>query len=95
MSKFTNRLTAQLCGEESGIVIYWDAQDSANAGPAYRDESDLSNGSGALDFGGWGRVGGGIGDHDCQGYSVSDYFGDNGQYRGPDEFGVYPVLMAS
>ena len=71
-------------GQESKIEIYWDNQDPANAGVAYRyrDGSD----SGALEFVRWSEP--------VEGYELAHYFVNDGRYSGPDQHGVYPIFEA-
>lgn len=81
-----------LRGEETDpqVVIYWDDQDPQNPGPAYRigDPASGQQESGALD---------------CVGFSepsadgivpLDGYFGRDGRYLGPDQDGLYPLLLA-
>ena len=71
-------------GQESDIEIYWDKQDPANAGTAYRyrDGSD----SGSLYFVRWSEP--------EEGYELEHYFDGDGRYLGPDQHGVYPILVS-
>jgi cytolysin (calcineurin-like family phosphatase) len=72
-----------------GITIYWDSQDSENEGPAWRTETE----SGALEFRGWTAEDKRNATPDVvEGYNVSDYF-RSGRYLGPDQYGVYPILI--
>ena len=65
----------------NGITLYWDK----NSGPAYRTEAD----SGALELLKWSTEA-------SEGQNLEDYFrGADGAYLGPDEDGVYPVLIAA
>lgn len=84
-----DKILAALRGEESEVEIYWDAQDSAKQGPAYRIDSGES---GALDFYGWETLDGS--EQDTQGYYLTAYFDMRGEYSGPDQDGVYPHLEA-
>ena len=67
--------------EESKITIYWDEQDPANVGAAYRyrDGSD----SGPLEFVRWSEP---------VEYELENYFDGDGRYIGPDQHGVYPIF---
>lgn len=73
-----------------GITLYWDAQDSSDEGPAYRLADNA--GSGALEMDGWACTDGS--EPDVQGYELAAYFLHNGEYAGPDQYGVYPELAA-
>ena len=65
-------------------TIYWDNQDPNNSGPAYRDyENDQEIDSGLLEFEGFPQG--------CEGYNLADYFGNDGEYLGPDEGGIEPI----
>ena len=65
-----------------GITLYWDRQDSANEGPAYRTSDD----SGSLELLRW--------EGDAAGMHLENFFrGPDGAYLGPDADGVYPVLI--
>ena len=70
-------------GQESPVVLYWDDQDPANKGPAYR-YADAS-GSGSLEFSGW--SGGAPGD-----YRVEHFFDNDCKYGCPDAGGVHPMF---
>lgn len=63
------------------ITIFWDRQDANNEGPAWRTETE----SGALEFRGWSS-------NDAEGYHLGDYF-QGGRYLGPDQDGIYPILI--
>ena len=62
--------------------IYWDAM-ADEPGPAYR----IGGESGGLYHTGW--AGG-----DAEGYDIQYYFDGDGNYRGPDQQGVYPTFDA-
>ena len=66
------------------ITIYWDAQDSNNEGPAWRTDTE----SGSLEFVQWNDP------DDAEGYNVREYFGQNGEYKGPDCYGIHPIFEA-
>lgn len=77
-----------------GITLYWDKQVPGEHGPAYRAYLEAENGdailneSGPLDLVRW--------EGDSQGMNVEDFFrGPDGAYLGPDEDGVYPILIAA
>ena len=87
----SDAISAALRGEDSPAVIYWDTQDPANPGPAYR-RTDCEE-SGALDFVKWGANEPANCTPDVtDGYQLEYYFGTDGAYKGPDDFGVFPVL---
>lgn len=66
------------------ILLYWDVQDPANPGPAYRTATD----SGPCELMHW--------NGSSQGMHLEDFFrGPDGAYLGPDSDGVYPILIPS
>lgn len=75
----------------TGITIYWDKQDPDNVGPAWRTADD----SGAMEFVRWTAADPRNAASDVvEGYSLESYFGGpDGAYLGPDQHGVYPVLI--
>jgi len=84
----TERINAVASGDKiSGVVIYWDSTAIGNEGPAYRDGDE----SGALEFEGWN---GDIDGTENDTYHVSNYFGADGKYLGPDRHGIYPEFKA-
>jgi hypothetical protein len=91
----TNELIAAALKERSahGITLYWDDQDPNNVGPAYRVDGGES---GALEFVRWNAPD----PRDCEpdvveGYCLEPYFnGPDRAYLGPDQYGVYPGLVA-
>ena len=83
-----NNLVNALRGAQSDMVIYWDTQDAANIGPAFRFAGE----SGPLEFVTWASTGGRITADDVAGYNIADYFGVDGAYKGPDQDGIFPVL---
>ena len=77
------------------IEIYWDRQDSNNAGPAFREATGPidQRDSGPLEFCGWGHTSGRpVVESEVIVYHIADYFSENCAYRGPDDFGIYPIL---
>jgi hypothetical protein len=78
----------KLAGQDTGdaeVSIHWDDQDPQNAGPAYRIRHEGREESGSLEHVGW--------SHDAtEGYNGADFFDEEGNYRGPDQHGVYPIL---
>ena len=88
MSKTTERINTVASGQSvNGVAIYWDSAATGNEGPAYRDGGE----SGALELAGWAGDADGT-ENDT--YQISDYFGADGVYRGPDQHGVYPIFSA-
>lgn len=83
-----DKINTVASGEEiNSVMIYWDSAAAGNEGPAYRDGDE----SGALEFAGWaGAVDGSEDDT----YHVSNFFGADGKYLGPDQHGVYPRFEA-
>ena len=73
-------------GHIDGVVIYWDTAAVGDEGAAYRDGDE----SGSLDFTGWAGATEGLEEST---YHMSDYFGADGKYLGPDQHGVYPQLQ--
>jgi len=82
-------INAAAAGEPSPVAIYWDDQNPANEGVAYkyRDGSD----SGAAVFAGW---------NDGHGGTLAKievlraFFDGDGTYLGPTIGGVYPTFKA-
>jgi len=80
------RINAVASGDTiSGVLIYWDDTAVNDEGPAYRDGDE----SGAIELAGWGGPADGTEENT---YHISDFFGADGRYRGPDRYGVYPVF---
>jgi hypothetical protein len=67
------------------LTLYYDTQDPADPGPAYRTAEE----GGALELCGWGGPADGTEDSS---YRIGEFFGDDGAYRGPDNEGVYPLF---
>jgi hypothetical protein len=83
----TDRINQAASGEHlDGVMIYWDTAAVGDEGTAYRDGEE----SGALEFTGWGGEADGSEDDT---YHVSNYFGADGKYLGPDKHGVYPQFQ--
>lgn len=80
---YSTDILTQPTTEDSPVRVYWDEQDPADCGPAWKSDTD----SDRLDHWGWAGC-----DDDGEGRHISDYFGADGYYLGPDADGVYPVL---
>ena len=87
MSK-SNEILKAAKGQESKIEIYWDRQDLANEGPAYRYRDGSE--SGPLEFVRWSESE----SESVEGYEMWMYFGSGDRYSGPDQHGVYPIFEA-
>lgn len=69
--------------------IYWDSQDPANVGPAYRVGTAPHQESGALEFAGWSS------DEGTDDYDLGAFFDGDGGYLGPDSMGVHPTFSVA
>lgn len=86
---FNEIVNALAAGKETtadSAILYWDDQDAANAGPAYRVKFGEDEFSGPLELEGWSS--------DVDGYELAHYFDAQGEYKGPDAVGVYPIFSA-
>jgi hypothetical protein len=72
-----NKITAALKGEDSSVVITID------------ENSTLFADGQELQFLCW--AGPSVDGSEDDTYSMADYFDINGDYRGPDQHGVYPM----
>jgi hypothetical protein len=85
MNKFAEKINGVAAGNSNGeVLIYWDDQNADDAGAAYRTTAGES---GPLHFEGWSSA-------DANGYELAHYFDSQGEYKGPDADGVYPIFSA-
>jgi hypothetical protein len=82
-------LHAALRGEESSVRIYWDDGDPQNEGPACEDARGERD---PLDFVCWASVNDNVKRPNIEGYQIVHFFDEHGDYRGPDNDGIYPVM---
>lgn len=105
-AEFASMLDRAAAGEAiPGLVIYWDASDSGNVGPAYRYRPDADpeleeSGPLYVDSGrgcrGWTSLDApeDVTGEFLDGINVEDYFDEDG-YLGPDESGVHPLFAVA